>query len=148
MRVPVEKIRDTVLELSEVIPASLWDMDSHNIRFVNKIAINCKILRIDKEILVDAEINLQRDIVCSRCLAQVHQVVRHNFKKDYDSASLGDYLELDNDIREEILLDFPMKVLCNIDCKGICASCGANLNLENCKCQKLSQETRHGNIKF
>ncbi|MDD5195443.1 MAG: DUF177 domain-containing protein, partial [Candidatus Omnitrophica bacterium] len=56
-----------------------------------------------------------------------------------------EYLTVDNDIREEVLLNFPMKVLCKPDCKGLCPGCGANLNNEVCKCkQKTKQSARAG----
>jgi uncharacterized metal-binding protein YceD (DUF177 family) len=35
----------------------------------------------------------------------------------------------------------PMKPLCKEDCKGICASCGANLNDDSCECHESSSAT-------
>ncbi|MFH1263547.1 MAG: DUF177 domain-containing protein [Pseudomonadota bacterium] len=40
-----------------------------------------------------------------------------------------DELDLDEIIREQVLLALPMKYLCEENCRGLCASCGANLNL-------------------
>ena len=37
-------------------------------------------------------------------------------------------------IREQIYLALPMKFLCNVDCRGLCPNCGANLNEVECEC--------------
>ena len=43
-------------------------------------------------------------------------------------------MELAPMIREAILLDRPIRTLCSPDCRGLCPRCGANLNLEACRC--------------
>ena len=35
-----------------------------------------------------------------------------------------------------VLLSFPTKNLCREDCKGLCATCGTNLNDSDCGCDK------------
>ena len=45
-------------------------------------------------------------------------------------------------VYEEILLGFPMKVLCQEDCKGICKVCGANLNQGECGCVRTEPDPR------
>ena len=59
-----------------------------------------------------------------------------DFDLYYDGTELKDYLEIDQDVREKILLNFPMKVLCKPGCKGLCPNCGVNLNYQECKCQQ------------
>jgi uncharacterized protein len=48
----------------------------------------------------------------------------------------GDEIEIDSYIFEEIMLDIPIKALCSDACKGICPTCGKNLNAESCRCAK------------
>lgn len=134
MQIEVEKMPETPVELEENVSVQAWEMDSFDIVFVDPIRIRCRFVRIGNEIVVEADIVFTRDITCSRCLNQVRQTVTQDFKKTYDRLKIGQYLELDGDIREEILINFPMKVLCKPDCKGICTSCGVNLNIENCRC--------------
>lgn len=45
-------------------------------------------------------------------------------------------LDFDDLIRSDILLEIPMKYLCSPDCKGICMTCGKNLNNGLCGCKK------------
>ena len=48
----------------------------------------------------------------------------------------GTKLAIGDILREQILLALPMKALCAVDCKGLCPSCGANLNVKGCNCAK------------
>ncbi len=45
-------------------------------------------------------------------------------------------LELDELMREVFLLEMDTKNLCSQDCKGLCPGCGADLNVEPCRCRK------------
>ena len=49
---------------------------------------------------------------------------------------IGFDLDVDKLIYGEILVNWPMKVLCKEDCKGVCQFCGANLNEGQCSCKK------------
>jgi len=143
MKIELEKIKkDQEVELSEVIPAESWDLDSFDVRFVNSICIDCTFTRVSNEILVDARVKTSRHITCSRCLRDTTCEVKQRFQLNYGINNLGDFLEVDRDVREEILLNFPMKVLCRDDCKGICPGCKVNLNIEECKCKKNSVNKR------
>lgn len=138
MKIAVAKIKDKELEFKEEIDASSWDLDSNDIKFVDKITLICKFVRLGKEIIVEVKVNTHRIISCSRCLQEVGQVIWQSFKLNYNISSLGDYLEIDDDVRQEILLDYPMKVLCDPACKGLCPNCGVNLNFENCNCKMIN----------
>lgn len=46
------------------------------------------------------------------------------------------HFDLDELLREDILLSLPTKVLCKSDCKGLCPMCGADLNNGPCGCKK------------
>jgi len=46
----------------------------------------------------------------------------------------GNYLDVDQTVREQVIVNLPMKSLCAEGCKGICPICGRNLNKERCSC--------------
>jgi uncharacterized protein len=48
----------------------------------------------------------------------------------------GTQLAIGDILREQVLLGLPMKPLCRPDCKGLCPSCGTNLNSNACDCPK------------
>ncbi len=141
MKIKLEKLRNEPISISEELEASSWGLDSDDVKFIDNIHIDCTFSKVYKEILVDVKIVTKRKITCSRCLNRAQRIVEQNFKKSYNSESLSEELDINNDIREEILLNFPMKVLCRDDCKGICPDCGKNLNESSCNCVEKKKKT-------
>lgn len=54
----------------------------------------------------------------------------------------GDEVDLSPFIREQLLLALPIRPLCDEACRGLCAACGANLNLERCSCEVTTGDPR------
>lgn len=88
---------------------------------------------------------------CSRCVEDFEQEVDAPFTlfeqvsstEDKDAPpeetllrSVGDGLELDIDglLWEQFVLAMPQRALCSRECKGLCPSCGGNMNQEACEC--------------
>jgi uncharacterized protein len=46
----------------------------------------------------------------------------------------GQSLDLGGVVREQVFLSLPLKRLCREDCRGLCPTCGRNLNEGNCGC--------------
>ena len=68
---------------------------------------------------------------------------------DLDETSYIDHSSLDVDrlVSDELLIHFPMKILCREDCKGICFKCGKDLNLGECGCDRESLDPRMSAIR-
>ena len=49
-----------------------------------------------------------------------------------------DLVDLEPLARDAVLLGLPLAPLCSEDCRGLCPTCGANLNLERCACEAPS----------
>ncbi len=72
---------------------------------------------------------------CSRCLKELGiDFNRNNIELSYPVNKGEIVIDLNPDIREEIILDYPIKPLCNPNCKGLCLHCGKNLNEGGCSC--------------
>ena len=54
----------------------------------------------------------------------------------------GEEIDIDELILNEILVNFPAKILCQDDCKGICPVCGKNRNIEACGCDDTVLDPR------
>ena len=54
----------------------------------------------------------------------------------------SDELDLRPALREQWLLNVPGYALCREDCKGLCPTCGAELNLDTCQCNSTSADSR------
>jgi uncharacterized protein len=59
----------------------------------------------------------------------------------------GDGLELNDVLREFVLLALPMQKLCNENCKGICPVCGQNRNQNECRCRIEAGDNRWAALK-
>jgi len=83
---------------------------------------------------------------CARCLKAVSQpltaeidevFVREPDPENPDHRLMeGHQIDLTGSAREALVLEMPMRLLCRKDCKGLCPVCGANLNENQCDCQK------------
>ena len=81
-----------------------------------------------------------------RPLASVAEQGGEEVAIDEGEAEIGFYelpgLELEDIIREQLLLQLPMQRVCSEDCKGICPICGANRNETACTCQARPGDDR------
>lgn len=91
-------------------------------------------------ILVSGEADYVVRLTCNRCLREWEErgstPFRQLFTDGPDEAGypLGPDLHLDVEqlLRDEITLSFPLIPLCRPDCAGLCATCGADLNEDAC----------------
>lgn len=105
---------------------------------------------------ITGETDIEVSIPCDKCLEEVPTTIHLDIDKTLrisDGALIDeemeetDYLigfELDVDklVYAEILVNWPMKVLCKDDCKGICKVCGMNLNKGTCNCDSFVPDPR------
>lgn len=61
-----------------------------------------------------------------------HEIMDKDISTEYFT---GDVIELSDAIQEQIVMNLPARPLCSDTCKGLCPSCGANLNLSSCACK-------------
>lgn len=60
----------------------------------------------------------------------------------------GKTIDLDPILREQVLLALPVSVVCRDDCKGLCGSCGQDLNEKDCgHSQKKELDPRLAKLK-
>jgi DUF177 domain-containing protein len=70
---------------------------------------------------------------------------------DEGEAEIGFYegggMELEDILREQVLLALPMQRVCSDVCKGICPVCGKNRNETTCDCRLESADDRWGALR-
>ena len=103
-----------------------------------------KVLRIE----VKGKVSLA--LPCDRCLKDVATEFEIDLEKEVDMKTseedrikdldeinyiTGCSLDIEQLVHNEILIHWPMRVLCKEDCKGICPKCGKDLNDGECNCQ-------------
>ena len=97
--------------------------------------------------------------VCARCLSPVEDEFRMEFVRTVaDEGTLTDEqlednvdeyvviqhgkLDVDEELREDLILEFPMRILCHEDCPGLCPKCGKPLRDGDCGCPTVEIDPR------
>ncbi len=111
----------------------------------------------NKVLELEARGEITVSIPCSRCLEEVSVDIPLQIKRkldmklsdeervnDLDESSYLTGMDLDVDrlVFLEVLMSWPLKVLCKDDCKGICSQCGKNLNDGPCGCVEEPKDPR------
>ncbi|MBI4432371.1 MAG: DUF177 domain-containing protein [Candidatus Omnitrophica bacterium] len=102
--------------------------------FPKPLYLKAEAWKSDNDLTVEAHVEGERAFTCSLCLEEFNNVFEKDITLHYDIKGL-DSVSIDQDVRDEILLEHPIRVLCRPDCRGLCPYCGANLNTESCDCQ-------------
>ena len=105
-------------------------------------------------VIVRGKADLTFQAYCDRCLAEVpiamelefERVITSSGAEDEEADDLGfmEGCQLDTEafIHNEILVNWPVKILCRDDCKGLCPKCGQNLNMGDCGCDIFVPDPR------
>ncbi len=104
------------------------------------------------------EASISYHVPCARCLKDVPGTFSFRLEKTVAPAGLlndlheedaddyviveDGYLDIDALLLETLELEFPSKILCRADCRGLCATCGKDLNDGPCTCQADTQDPR------
>lgn len=135
MKIDVRSIPEGGLELKEKIVASDLDIERQDIKFKSPIWVTANVRKEDKEVLIEVSLEALMNEDCARCLKEFEMPLNKHLYLSYEASS-QDVIDLSDNIREEIMLDYPMKPVCKEDCKGLCHICGQNLNEKECGCDR------------
>ena len=53
-----------------------------------------------------------------------------------------DLIDLKQAVRDNILLSMPMRILCSLECPGLCPDCGRSLKEGPCQCSSKDIDPR------
>ena len=137
MKIEVAHLKESVVEnFQETLDPVVLDLNTEDIKFQGKISISTEAKKEFKVVRTKSHFSAKAKCVCSRCLKEYDIPFEKDCYTDYpfDEASL--IIDTTSDIREEIILGYPVKFLCRPDCKGLCLKCGMNLDEGKCSCNK------------
>lgn len=119
------------------------------------------------EVFVNGHIETRAQVACDRCLKPIELPIDVDFDLQYitggayessGAAELsenemsisvfdGDAIDVDEIVKEQILLAVPTRMLCQPDCKGICPDCGIDRNTGDCACGTNKVDPRWAALK-
>jgi uncharacterized protein len=121
----------------------------------------------DGEIRIRGTYDVEMSAQCDRCLGCAQFPLNSGFdlfyrpvsfiareeevEIDEGEAEIGFYegggIELEDILREQVLLALPMQRVCSDVCKGICPVCGKNRNETACDCKVENVDDRWGALR-
>ena len=117
----------------EVSPED-FDLDIGVMHFSENLKVCAEVVKSADDLTVQVHVEGLCDLTCSLCLDEFNNLFEKDFVLHYDIKGL-DSVSIDPDVRDEIILENPIRILCKPDCRGLCPFCGANLNEEACDCK-------------
>lgn len=121
----------------------------------------------DGEVRIQGRYTVEMASQCDRCLGRAQFALDTGFDLFYRPASFiareeeveidegeaeigfyeGGGMELEDILREQVLLALPMQRVCSDVCKGICPVCGKNRNETECGCKLENHDDRWGALR-
>lgn len=125
--------------------------------------VNLSFTNIGKgKVRIVGDVKMTFSMNCDRCLKPVEETLMLQFDREVFAPDMiesvpdeieerdimdGFQLNVEDLLSSEIVINWPMKVLCKPDCKGICRQCGKDLNTGTCDCDTFVPDPRMAVIK-
>lgn len=136
MKIDVVRLKEGVVEnFQESLTAMEFDLDTSEIKYKGNINIFTDAKKDLGVISTKTHLSATAEFVCSRCLKEFNQKIEKDFDVQYPLDKSQQSIDITKDIREEVILGYPVKFLCKDDCRGLCTKCGQDLNSGNCNCK-------------
>ncbi len=175
MFITVQELEVRALEFSEAYPADTLNL-GEDVRQAQPLRTSGHAELIQEhrghkfavnDIRVVGKLATEVEVHCARCLETVKRDIASSFdllyrplgidagphERSVGDADLeigyyeGEGIELEDVLKEQILLAVPVKVVCREECKGLCPRCGKNLNVESCNCAQEAPDVRWSALK-
>ena len=128
--------------LSGMESASIMELDEPDLHFEHEIEYKFLAQIQDNALLVTGQLSTSATLCCSRCLRVFEQHLHENQFVLHRELRGEDFVDLTANLREDIILELPQRVLCTKDCKGLCPHCGKDLNKGSCRCKRSEGDLR------
>lgn len=128
------------IELHKTVPYPYFNHGQGNYKIVNEsVDLDLQIFSENqKDFVLVGTLNCACHVKCDRCMKAFEQPVTSTFQfENPDEFMDGKALDLNPLIQSELILNFPPKLVCDPECKGLCKQCGVDLNVDTCDCQPI-----------
>jgi uncharacterized protein len=154
VRIELENLEGRKGDFAHVYQPDELNPVDERVRLTAPAAVTGKVRLSGNEVFVSGHVDTRAQVECDRCLQPVEAPVSADFTleyitgSEYESSEVaelteaemsvavfdGEGLDIDEIVKEQILLAVPTRMLCREDCKGICPECGIDRNTGECSC--------------
>jgi uncharacterized protein len=167
MLIELERLEDEGGRFSQVYQVEGSLLAGEEVRLTEPAEVRGRIRRHGNEVELRGKLDAKLEAPCDRCVKTVELPISLEFTErfvravnwaaeeqhelDEEDLNLavfdGEGIELDDVVREEILLAVPATVLCHEGCRGLCSICGVDRNLNDCQCESSEIDSRWQKLK-
>ncbi|MGB7061387.1 MAG: DUF177 domain-containing protein [Candidatus Zixiibacteriota bacterium] len=140
------------------------ELKAEGAAFEKPVRVELLVSKNQDQLICQGKVTATAKLECSRCLADYDQAMTSDLNFVVDLAGNSDegkseeegyfvadpslaFFEIDDLVREAIILSMPLKPLCSDECKGLCPVCGIDLNRLQCNCVKKETDPRWDQLK-
>ncbi len=154
MRVELARLENRAGRFSHEYAAGELVLDDDRVVRVGTSKVSGRIGRTEHKVVVEGEFTAATEVECDRCLQPVVLPISSDFRLEYVTAETykshetaelvqedlalsifdGEFIDVDEIVREQLLLAIPTHAICQDNCKGFCPVCGADRNVADCNC--------------
>ncbi|MBT1075863.1 YceD family protein [Geobacter grbiciae] len=155
-------------EPSEAFPSLAELQATGESEFLSPLMVELAVSKEYGHIRVKGSVTVKIRFVCSRCLVPFDADISSAFTMFYSEGSLidsdedeielaeedlisvfyeGDEIDFAPEIAEQVIMELPLKPLCGEGCKGLCVTCGADLNEGDCGCERTTFNLKFSALK-
>jgi uncharacterized protein len=167
MRIELASLEEGRGDFSHTYVSQDLKLDDERVTLCGDTHVRGKVKRSGAEAVIDGHVDTCVQVDCDRCLKPVQVPVSTDFSLeyitggDYEESQLaelteevmsvsvfdGESIDLDEIVKEQILLAVPTRTLCKNDCLGICPQCGNDRNAGECGCEQDEVDPRWSALK-
>lgn len=167
MKLDLSTLENGSTEFGFVIPASGFASHTEIPEVCQPVKCVVNVFRSGEQVLVNGQFEAVLKSNCSRCLELIEFPLTVQFTSDFRYAQgnpltankveltpdeldivwyNGNEIDLTEQVRQQMVVNLPIKILCKEDCRGLCVKCGANLNTHPCQCITEDDENPFRNL--
>ena len=167
MRIELENLEGGKGDFAHVYNPDELNPIDERVKLIAPATVNGKIRLAGNEVFVNGHVDTRAQVECDRCLKLIELPVSGDFELEYITGSEyessaaaelteaemsvsvfnGNAIDVDEIVKEQILLAVPTRMLCREDCKGICPQCGVDRNMGECNCETKEIDPRWAALK-
>jgi len=159
MFIDIDRIGSRGLELNDRVALDEDLLIEEESYFLDEITYRVQLTREGSKVRARGNLRTLVSLPCAGCLEPYDLKIDSRFDiilfpvelVEMTNASLssdemeyiffeGDRIDLAKILMEQVNLFIPYKPVCSPECKGLCPTCGANLNYESCQCETSTNE--------
>ncbi|MBQ4198863.1 MAG: DUF177 domain-containing protein [Kiritimatiellae bacterium] len=132
-------------EIEGVLDDAVLDLHDDYLRPFAGIRYSLFAQLAGRELIVRGRLEQDFDAVCSRCGTDFDFTAEvPDFLASVATDEKTEIVDLTDEVRQSIILSLPTYPVCRADCRGVCPSCGKNLNKGSCTCRRNDRDDRWG----